>query len=104
MASEVVLEARGITKIYEGKEVVSAVNLDVTRADVKAIVGPSGSGKSTFLRCVALLEPADGGRICLDGRVVGESSSHLSWQRERNWRATERTSGWSSSASTSFRI
>ena len=83
MASEVVLEARGITKIYEGKEVVSAVNLDVTRADVKAIVGPSGSGKSTFLRCVALLEPADGGRICLDGRVVGESSSHLSWQRER---------------------
>ena len=78
------LEARGITKIYEGQEVVSDVDLDVVRGDVKAIVGPSGSGKSTLLRCVALLESADGGRIRLDGRVVGESSSRLPWHRERD--------------------
>ena len=104
MAPEVMLEARGITKIYEGQEVVSDVDLDVTRADVKAIVGPSGSGKSTFLRCVALLEAADGGRIQLDGRIVGESSSHLSWSASGSWPATERRSAWSSSASTFSRI
>jgi polar amino acid transport system ATP-binding protein len=78
------LEARGITKIYEGEEVVSDVDLDVIQGDVKAIVGPSGSGKSTLLRCVALLEPNDGGRIRLDGRIVGESPSRLPWQRERD--------------------
>ena len=32
------------------------------------MIGPSGSGKSTLLRCVNLLEPLDGGRICLRGR------------------------------------
>jgi len=83
VAPEMMLEARGITKIYDSQEVVSAVDLDVARADVKAIVGPSGSGKSTLLRCVALLEQADGGCVRLDGRVVGESPSRLPWKRER---------------------
>jgi ABC-type glutathione transport system ATPase component len=30
-------------------------------------MGPSGSGKSTLLRCVAGVEPMDGGRVAIDG-------------------------------------
>jgi ABC-type polar amino acid transport system ATPase subunit len=83
MTTEAMLEARGVTKMYEDQEVVCDVDLDVMRGDVKAIIGPSGSGKSTFLRCVALLEPADRGRISIDGHIVGEAKSRLSWTRER---------------------
>ncbi|MDQ6739338.1 MAG: amino acid ABC transporter ATP-binding protein, partial [Actinomycetota bacterium] len=31
----------------------------------------SGSGKSTFLRCINHLETVDGGRMWVDGRIVG---------------------------------
>jgi polar amino acid transport system ATP-binding protein len=35
------------------------------------IVGPSGSGKSTFLRCINHLEKINGGRLWVDGHLVG---------------------------------
>jgi len=47
------------------------VSFGVHRGDVKAILGPSGSGKSTLLRCLALLEPVDGGEVRLEGRRLG---------------------------------
>jgi polar amino acid transport system ATP-binding protein len=47
------------------------VSFSINRGEVKAILGPSGSGKSTLLRCLALLEPLDGGRIQFEGDLVG---------------------------------
>jgi polar amino acid transport system ATP-binding protein len=35
------------------------------------MLGPSGSGKSTFLRCINHLEKIDGGRLSVDGELVG---------------------------------
>jgi polar amino acid transport system ATP-binding protein len=78
-----VVEARGVSKIYEGQTVVNEVDLTVGRGEVKAIIGPSGSGKSTFLRCVALLEVADAGEIRLEGRPIGQAASRISVIRER---------------------
>lgn len=46
---------------------------------VTAIFGPSGSGKTTFLRCMAGLERAPQGRLCLGGEI---------WQDERTWLPT----------------
>jgi polar amino acid transport system ATP-binding protein len=34
-------------------------------------LGPSGAGKSTFLRCVNHLDRIDGGRLLVDGKIVG---------------------------------
>jgi ABC-type polar amino acid transport system ATPase subunit len=66
-----VLEAAGVHKRYGQHEVLRGVSFGIARGEVKAILGPSGSGKSTLLRCLALLEPIDGGEIHLDGRLVG---------------------------------
>jgi polar amino acid transport system ATP-binding protein len=35
------------------------------------MIGPSGSGKSTFLRCINHLEKINGGRLSVDGELVG---------------------------------
>jgi ABC-type polar amino acid transport system ATPase subunit len=78
-----VLEASGITKVYEGQTVVNAVDLSVERGEVKAIIGPSGSGKSTFLRCLALLEVPDAGHLRLEGQAIGEVRGRVEWMRER---------------------
>ena len=66
-----VIEAVEVRKRYGGNEVLRGVSFGIRRGEVKAILGPSGSGKSTLLRCMALLEPLDGGEIRLDGARVG---------------------------------
>jgi ABC-type polar amino acid transport system ATPase subunit len=66
-----VLQAVAVHRRYGSHEVLRGVSLGLQRGEVKAILGPSGSGKSTLLRCLALLEPLDGGEIRLDGRTLG---------------------------------
>ncbi len=66
-----VIEAVDVRKRYGSTEVLRGVSFGIRRGEVKAILGPSGSGKSTLLRCLALLEPLDGGEIRLDGARVG---------------------------------
>ena len=46
-----ILQSRGLSVFYDTKKVVTAVNLDVARNRITAIIGPSGCGKSTLLRC-----------------------------------------------------
>jgi ABC-type polar amino acid transport system ATPase subunit len=65
------LEAVDIRKRYGRNEVLRGVSFGVERGDVKAVLGPSGSGKSTMLRCLALLEPIDGGEVRLEGQTIG---------------------------------
>ena len=52
-------------------EVLKGVSLEVAPREVVCLIGPSGSGKSTFLRCVNHLEKIDGGRLSVDGELVG---------------------------------
>jgi ABC-type polar amino acid transport system ATPase subunit len=41
------------------------------------LIGPSGSGKSTLLRCVNGLEEVSGGRVVVDGMVVGDPATPM---------------------------
>ncbi len=61
------LEARGVRKSFDGREVLRGIDLEVEKGDVIAILGPSGSGKTTFLRCLNFLERADAGELVFDG-------------------------------------
>jgi polar amino acid transport system ATP-binding protein len=64
--SDAVLRAQEVHKSYDGLHVLRGVSIEVTRGEVKVIIGPSGSGKSTLLRCLALLEPVDAGGVFLE--------------------------------------
>lgn len=65
------LSARNISKSYGTAAILHDVSLDISQGEVVCILGPSGAGKSTFLRCINHLEPADRGRIYLDGELIG---------------------------------
>jgi peptide/nickel transport system ATP-binding protein len=83
-ATEVVLEAEGLTKHFvirrRGREVLSRtsrsvhavddVDLTLRKGRVTALVGESGSGKSTVARLLAQLYPRTGGDIRLHGKTV----------------------------------
>lgn len=64
------IKVRNLKKSFGDKEVLKGINVDVTQGEVLAIIGPSGSGKSTFLRCLNLLETANGGEIYLDDELI----------------------------------
>jgi sulfate transport system ATP-binding protein len=56
-----------ITRRFGAHAAVDAVDLEIGRGELVALLGPSGSGKTTLLRIVAGLEQADSGRILLHG-------------------------------------
>jgi putative ABC transport system ATP-binding protein len=80
--SEVILVARGVTKIFQtGRQEVRAlrgVDFEVRAGEFPALVGPSGSGKTTLLNLVGALDVPTAG----DLRVLGHQIAALS-RRER---------------------
>jgi polar amino acid transport system ATP-binding protein len=65
------VRSEGVHKHYGHNQVLKGIDLEVQPGQVFCIVGPSGSGKSTFLRCINHLEHLDGGRLFVDGKLVG---------------------------------
>jgi polar amino acid transport system ATP-binding protein len=63
--------AERVSKNFGTNKVLRGISLEVNPGEVLCIVGPSGSGKSTFLRCINHLERVDGGRLSVDGQLVG---------------------------------
>ena len=56
-----VIEARGISKAYDGKEILKPFDLRVLRGDRVAFVGPNGAGKTTLLKMlIGEVEPDTG--------------------------------------------
>lgn len=70
------LELRDIRVDYEGRTLLRGVNLSVADSEIVALLGPSGSGKSTLLRCIAGVQPPDGGAILWDGVDVVVVPAH----------------------------
>jgi len=62
---------------YLGRTVVPAlraVDLEITRGELVAIMGPSGSGKSTLMNILGCLDRPTSGNYWIDGIAVGEMS------------------------------
>src|SRR5215831_842148 len=77
------LAVAALTKAFEGRPVLSDVNLDVPKSSLTAILGPSGSGKTTLLRVIAGFEHADRGMVSLGGVVVDGPGTYLPPERRR---------------------
>ncbi len=65
------VKAEAVHKSFGRLEVLRGIDLEVQPKEVMCMIGPSGSGKSTFLRCINHLEKIDGGRLSVDGELVG---------------------------------
>ena len=76
----IVVEGKGITRDYhvpgglfgaaKTVQALKGVDFAVERGKTLAIVGESGSGKSTLARIIALIDPASGGELKIEGKPV----------------------------------
>ncbi|HUW42400.1 MAG TPA: sugar ABC transporter ATP-binding protein [Rectinemataceae bacterium] len=67
---DVILRARGVTKVYPGTIALSGVDFDVHAGKVNILVGENGAGKSTLMKVIAGAErPTDGSLVMEGGEV-----------------------------------
>jgi lipooligosaccharide transport system ATP-binding protein len=69
-----VVQARGLTKIYGQQRAVKAIDFSVSRGETFGLLGPNGAGKSTTMRMIACRTPLTSGELLvedLDVRTQG---------------------------------
>ncbi len=65
---------RGLTTVLNGKTIFDALDMDIPRGKITAIMGPSGTGKTTLLKHITGQMRADAGSIHVNGANVAELS------------------------------
>ena len=61
------LRLKKLTKTYKtGDQALKAIDLEVPKGQVLALIGPSGAGKSTMIRCINRLVEPTSGEVWLD--------------------------------------
>ncbi len=84
--SDVVIETRKLSKIYQREEfevrALDNCDISINRGEFVALMGPSGSGKSTLMHLIAAMDRPTSGKIA----VLGEDLSELDDAQLARWR------------------
>ncbi|WP_266180678.1 ABC transporter ATP-binding protein [Dyella humicola] len=68
------VRVRGLTTVLSGKKVFDALDMDIPRGKITAIMGPSGTGKTTLLKHITGQMRGDAGEVMVDGQSVSKLS------------------------------
>lgn len=70
VATDVILEMRGVSKRFGHVEALRGVSLDLCRGEILGLVGDNGAGKSTLMKILAGALAPDDGEILVEGEPV----------------------------------
>ena len=73
-----ILEAKGMTKRFEGLVAVDSLDFYIPDGAIASIIGPNGAGKTTFFNCITGFYEIDEGEILFNGgRINGRSPDQI---------------------------
>lgn len=83
------MRIENLTKKYEGKTVVDAVDFEIHKGTVTSLIGPNGAGKSTVMSIISRLIAKDNGAVHFKGKGIDkwkskELSKHLAILTQSN--------------------
>ncbi|MBN2350418.1 MAG: ABC transporter ATP-binding protein [Bacteroidales bacterium] len=70
------------------QQILTGINLAARKGEMIVLVGKNGSGKSTLLRTFAMLQPALGGSVMVQGKNIN-SYAKSEWARMLSYVSTE---------------
>lgn len=71
-----ILRTNNLTKAFDGKEVVSNVNMNIKKGEIYGFLGPNGAGKTTVMKMITnLIKPTNGGI-----EIFGEKLTDTSYE------------------------
>ncbi len=86
-APEIAINVEGLTKSFDGREVVHDLSMQVKRGTIYGFLGPNGSGKTTTIRMLCgLLTPDAGHGTCLGYDIRTEADKiklHVGYMTQR---------------------
>ncbi len=68
--SDIILEARNLTKEFKGFVAVNNVNLKVQRGNIHVLIGPNGAGKTTCFNLLTKFLKPTSGQILFNGKDI----------------------------------
>lgn len=75
MSSKTIIEAKNITKQFEGKIALSSLSFSIKKGELVALIGPSGAGKTTLLNMFSTVVKPDGGQLTIAGMPAEKLSN-----------------------------
>jgi branched-chain amino acid transport system ATP-binding protein len=70
-AQTALLEARGLTKRFQGLVSVDRVSFVLPKGKILAVIGPNGAGKTTLVNMISGTLAADDGELLFQGMPIG---------------------------------
>jgi ABC-2 type transport system ATP-binding protein len=72
-----ILKTNNLIKTYNGKEIVSNVNMNIKKGEIYGFLGPNGAGKTTIMKMMTNLVKPTSGEIEIFGERLTDTSYEM---------------------------
>lgn len=79
-----VLEVKGVSKSFDGEEIIRDISLNLQEGEIVSLLGVSGGGKTTLFNLIAGLTVPDEGNIYLQGEDVTGKPGNVSYMLQKD--------------------
>ena len=79
-----VLEVKGVSKSFDGEEIIRDITLELKEGEIVSLLGVSGGGKTTLFNVIAGLSMPDEGKIYLEGNDVTGKPGNISYMLQKD--------------------
>lgn len=73
---QIILEVKGITKVFPGVIALNQIDLDIEQGEVHVLVGENGAGKSCLIKILCGIYQPDAGQMSYLGKPYAPASTH----------------------------